>query len=94
MNNLVTYLITLVVGFCAGVTCIYALLWYKKHCTNKINQYEDDDLNDKPISIATKTSSQKEYNEKANRVLKVTLYDKNLDTTRRKKKRLPSETEV
>lgn len=94
MNNLVTYLITLVVGFCAGVTCVYALWWYKKNHANKIRQYEYNDLSDEDISIVTQSVSQKDHVEKANGVLRVTLYDKNLDTTRRKKNKLHSKTEA
>jgi hypothetical protein len=94
MNNLITYLITLLVGFFAGATCVYAILWYKKNYTNKVKQYECDDLNDEDISIITSSVSQKDYIEKANSVLRVTLYDKNLDTTRRKKNELHVKSEA
>jgi hypothetical protein len=93
MNNIITYLTTLLIGFCAGVTCVYALLWYKKYCAHKINRYKFDELNDDNISTAAPVDLKKEYVEKTNTVLKVTLYDKNLDRTRRKKK-LHSESEV
>jgi hypothetical protein len=92
MNNLVTYLITLVVGFCAGATCFYLLLWYKKIYADKLKQCGDY-LNDEAVSVVNPISSQKKYAEETNSVLNVTLYDKTLSATRRKKNKLHLETE-